>query len=65
MIRLQKFLADAGVASRRAGERLITEGRVLVNGEKVTTLGSKVEPGRDRIYVDGKEVRTGGRSMQP
>jgi 23S rRNA pseudouridine2605 synthase len=58
MIRLQKFLADAGVASRRAGERLITEGRVAVNGEKVTTLGSKVDPKRDRIYVDGKEVRS-------
>ena len=52
MIRLQKALADRGVASRRRAEELITEGRVRVNGEAVMTLGSKVDPDA-RIDVDG------------
>jgi pseudouridine synthase len=54
---LQKFLADAGVASRRTGERFILEGRVSVNGATVRLLGSKVEPDRDQVTVDGKPVR--------
>jgi pseudouridine synthase len=54
---LQKFLADAGVASRRTGERFILEGRVSVNGETVRQLGSKVQPDRDQVAVDGKPVR--------
>lgn len=58
MIRLQKFLADAGVASRRAAERLIVEGRVGVNGKTVTELGTKVDPVAARITVDGQQVRT-------
>lgn len=57
MIRLQKFLADAGVASRRAGEQFILGGRVTVNGEIIRLLGSKVDPDRDEIKVDGKIVR--------
>ena len=57
MVRLQKFLADAGVASRRAGERHILEGRVAVNGQTVRLLGSKVDPDHDRVAVDGKLVR--------
>lgn len=56
-VRLQKFLADAGVASRRASEELITAGRVEVNGEQVRQLGSKVDPDRDRVRVDGQPVR--------
>jgi 23S rRNA pseudouridine2605 synthase len=56
-IRLQKFLADAGVASRRAGEELIVAGRVAVNGEVVRQLGSKVDPLHDDVAVDGKPVR--------
>ncbi|HEU5288964.1 MAG TPA: pseudouridine synthase, partial [Candidatus Limnocylindria bacterium] len=52
MIRLQKVLADRGVASRRAAEELITSGRVRVNGAIVTTLGTKVAPDA-RIEVDG------------
>ena len=56
-VRLQKFLADAGVASRRAGESLIVEGRVSVNGVAVQELGAKVTPGRDRVVVDGSTVR--------
>ena len=57
MVRLQKFLADAGVASRRAGEQFILAGRVAVNGAPVRLLGSKVDPDRDRVTVDGKPVQ--------
>ncbi|MGA7108870.1 MAG: pseudouridine synthase [Terracidiphilus sp.] len=52
--RLQKILAQAGVASRRHAEELITEGRVQVNGKVVNVLGSKADPSRDHIRVDGK-----------
>ena len=57
MVRLQKLLSMAGVASRRAAETLILEGRVEVNGEVVTTLGSKADPVRDQIRVDGRRIR--------
>jgi 23S rRNA pseudouridine2605 synthase len=57
VVRLQKFLADAGVASRRTGEQFILEGRVSVNGQVVRLLGSKVDPDHDRVAVDGKLVR--------
>ena len=56
MVRLQKFLADAGVASRRAGEQFILEGRVMVNGAVVRLLGSKINPAHDKVSVDGKFV---------
>jgi pseudouridine synthase len=56
-VRLQKFLADAGVASRRAGERVILEGRVAVNGHVVRLLGTKVDSNHDQVVVDGKPVR--------
>jgi 23S rRNA pseudouridine2605 synthase len=56
-VRLQKFLADAGVASRRAGEKLILEGAVSVNGKTVRELGTKVEPLHDRVAVDGKAIK--------
>jgi 23S rRNA pseudouridine2605 synthase len=56
-IRLQKLLSLAGVASRRAAEQLILEGRVLVNGEVVMTLGSKADPAQDDIRVDGRRLR--------
>jgi 23S rRNA pseudouridine2605 synthase len=52
--RLQKILAQAGIASRRAAEQIILEGRVQVNGQTVTELGSKADPARDHIRVDGK-----------
>jgi 23S rRNA pseudouridine2605 synthase len=58
VIRLQKFLAEAGVASRRASEQVILEGRVAVNGATVRVLGSKVDPERDKVTVDGKPVRS-------
>src|SRR6187399_2149665 len=57
MVRLQKFLAEAGVASRRASEQIIREGRVHVNGQVVLVLGSKVDPERDKVSLDGKPVR--------
>lgn len=56
-MRLQKYLARAGVASRRAAERLIAAGRVRVNGEIVAELGSKVDPACDEVAVDGAVVR--------
>ena len=56
-MRLQRFLARAGAASRRGSERLMTEGRVRVNGVVVTELGSKVDPERDEGTVDGRTVR--------
>jgi 23S rRNA pseudouridine2605 synthase len=52
--RLQKILAQAGIASRRAAEKMIEEGRVQVNGKVVTELGTKADGGRDHIRVDGK-----------
>jgi pseudouridine synthase len=57
MPRLHKVLAQAGLASRRAAERLIGEGRVAVNGRRVERLGLVVDPGRDSIEVDGKRIR--------
>ena len=56
-MRLQKFLARAGAASRRGSENLMTAGRVTVNGEVVTELGSKVDPLVDEVAVDGAVVR--------
>jgi 23S rRNA pseudouridine2605 synthase len=56
-VRLQKFLADAGVASRRASEQVIVEGRVTVNGKTVQELGTKVDPDQDEVAVDGRPVR--------
>src|SRR5688572_82731 len=55
-IRLQRYLSQAGVAARRKAEVLITSGAVTVNGEVVTTLGTRVVPGRDRVLVDGEAV---------
>lgn len=54
-MRLQKYLAQCNVASRRAAEKLITDGRVRVNGDVVTVLGTKVCPG-DEVEVDGAPV---------
>ena len=55
-MRLQRYLARAGVASRRGSERLMTAGRVRVNGEVVSELGSKVDPVTDVVTVDGRVV---------
>lgn len=56
-VRLQKFLARAGVASRRASEKLIEAGRISVNGQVVTELGTKVDPEADEVRLDGAPVR--------
>jgi 23S rRNA pseudouridine2605 synthase len=52
--RLQKILAQAGIASRRAAEQIILEGRVIVNGQVVTELGTRADATKDHIRVDGK-----------
>ena len=54
--RLQKILAQAGIASRRAAEKYITEGRVRVNGQVVSELGAKADPNEDTIEIDGLGV---------
>lgn len=59
MIRLQKYLADAGLCSRRAGEAFIAAGRVFVNGSVVRRQGVKVDPGTDFVEVDGLPVDSG------
>ena len=55
-MRLQKYLSSAGYCSRRKGEDLIVSGKVKVNGKTVSELGTKIEPGVDRITVGGKEI---------
>src|SRR3979411_239864 len=55
--RLQKLLAHAGIASRRRAEQIIREGGVEVTGAVITELGTKADPERDHIKVDGKHIR--------
>ena len=57
MVRLQKFLAQAGIASRRASETIIREGRVEVNGQVVTQIGVRVDSQKDAVAVDGKLIQ--------
>jgi pseudouridine synthase len=57
LVRLQKFLAEAGVASRRAAEKLIAGGHVSVNGSVIDTLGAKIDPASVEVAVDGQIVR--------
>jgi 23S rRNA pseudouridine2605 synthase len=56
-VRLQKIISAAGIASRRAAERLISDGRVTVNGRTVTELGSKADPEVDHIKVDERRIK--------
>jgi 23S rRNA pseudouridine2605 synthase len=56
-VRLQKFMAEAGVASRRACEDFIREGRVTVNGQTVTVLGTKIQADHDRVCLDGDRLK--------
>jgi len=56
-IRLNKYLALAGIASRREADRMISEGRVSVNGETVEMLGIQVDGEKDKVEVDGKSVK--------
>ena len=62
-VRLQKILSGAGVASRRAAERLIVEGRVSINGQSVTALGTRADPFRDEIRVDGRRIQPAARKI--
>lgn len=57
IVRLQKYIAMSGIASRRAAENIIAQGRVCVNGDKVTEQGVKVEIGADNVTVDGAPVK--------
>jgi 23S rRNA pseudouridine2605 synthase len=59
-MRLNRFLAQRGVASRRVAEDFILQGRVAVNGRIVRELATRVDPARDRVCVDGREVRSAG-----
>lgn len=54
--RLQKYLAECGVASRRKCEEIIQDGRVAVNGKIIVELGTKIIPGKDKVEIDGKEI---------
>ena len=56
LIRLNKFLADAGIASRRNAEKLILDGKITVNGEKVEELGTKVDPATDEVCFNKEQV---------
>ncbi|MFQ5722689.1 MAG: pseudouridine synthase [Candidatus Aminicenantales bacterium] len=56
-MRLNKFLSQAGISSRREADRLIAEGRVSVNGQQVENLGFKIDPERDVVEVDGRKVK--------
>ena len=63
MDRLQKILSQAGVASRRASEQLMLDGRVTVNGQTVRELGTKADPAADDIRVDGRRIRVPERRL--
>jgi len=60
MVRLQKFLAQKGVTSRRKAEELILAGRVAVNGQTITELGTKIESGKDNVTLDGRSIDSDG-----
>ena len=55
--RLQKYLANNGIAARRKCEEYILDGKVKVNGKIVTTLGTKINPETDKVEFNGKEVK--------
>ncbi len=56
-VRIQKYLSDAGLCSRRAGEKMVEDGRVTINGKRITRPGTPVDPVRDVVAVDGTEIR--------
>ncbi len=63
MVRLQKYLADCGVASRRGAEKIIKQGRVFVNGEKVTQMGVTVDENYDTVTLDGEKLRQSNKKI--
>jgi 23S rRNA pseudouridine2605 synthase len=62
MIRLQKIISQAGIASRRAAEKLIADGRVTVNGQTIREMGVKADPAVDDIRVDGRRIKAAARA---
>ena len=62
-VRLQKFLAEAGIASRRKSEELIQNGKVAVNGQIVTELGTKINPEKDKVTYNGKNVENNSKKV--
>ena len=56
MIRLQKYIADCGIASRRRAEELIVNSKVEVNGRTIRELGTKIDPEKDKVWVLGKAI---------
>ncbi|MCC7353607.1 MAG: rRNA pseudouridine synthase, partial [Anaerolineae bacterium] len=64
LYRLQRVIAEAGLASRRAAEEMILAGRVTVNGHVVTVLGTKVDPARDHVTVDGRALPSWGEPLR-
>ena len=56
-IRLQKYLAEAGIASRRKAEELIVNGKIKVNNKIIKELGTKIEPDKDKVEYEGKVVK--------
>jgi pseudouridine synthase len=63
LVRLNKYLAQAGIASRREADRLIEQGRVKVNGRVTTELGTKVDEEKDHVEVNGRTVRVSKRKV--
>ncbi len=57
LVRLNKFIAESGVSSRRKAEELILQGRVTINNKTVSELGYKVDPDEDEVFVDGEKIR--------
>jgi 23S rRNA pseudouridine2605 synthase len=57
MVRLQKFISEAGVASRREGEKLILAGRIVVDGQVVRLLGTKIDPDKNEVSLDGRSIK--------
>ena len=55
-VRLQKYLAEAGIASRRKAEELIKQGKIRVNNQVIKELGTKIEPNKDKVEYEGKIV---------
>jgi len=62
-VRLQKYIADCGVASRRKAEELIGHGKVTVNGQLVDQFGTKIDPAKDKVEVDGVPVRPASKKI--